>query len=56
MQNTNPSVLGKVDAKVTHQMNDMLISPFSSDDVHKVVFSIGDLKAAAADGLHVVFF
>ena len=36
-------------------MNDMLLAPFSSDDVHKAVLSIGDLKASDLDGLHAIF-
>lgn len=37
-------------------MNDILMAPFIADDVRKDVFSIGDLKAPAPDGLHVIFF
>lgn len=56
VQQTDPLLLQKVQGKVTDQMNDMLIAPFTIDDVHKIVFSIGGLKAPGPDGLHAIFF
>ena len=49
VQHTNPNLLQKVQPKVTEQMNDFLMAPFSADDVKKAVFSIGDLKAPGPD-------
>ena len=37
-------------------MNQVLLSPFSREEVKKALFSIGDLKAPGPDGLHVIFF
>ena len=52
----DPAVINKVQTKVTDQMNDMLMAPYTADDVRKAVFSIGDLKAPGPDGLHAIFF
>ena len=56
VQYTDPSILSKVNSKVTAQMNNMLLAPYTPDEVRKAVFSIGDLKAPGPDALHVVFF
>lgn len=37
-------------------MNENLQPPFTLDDVKKVLFSIGDLKAPGTDGLHSITF
>lgn len=55
VQQTDPAVLQKVNRKVTSQMNDYMMAPFTTDDIRKAVFSIGDLKAPGPDGLHAVF-
>ena len=36
-------------------MNQILMAPFSREEVKKALFSIGDLKAPGPDGLHAVF-
>ena len=56
VQYIDPSILYKVNSKVTARMNNMLLAPYTPDDVCKAVFSIGDLKAPEPDGLHAVFF
>lgn len=56
IQATDPVVLDKIQPKVTHEMNESLIAPFSADDVKKAAFSIGDLKAPGPDGLHAIFY
>ena len=56
VQHTDPSLLQKVQRKVTLHMNDFLLAPYSADDVRRAVFSIGDLKAPGPDGLHAIFF
>ena len=42
--------------KVIEKMNEMLLAPYTHDDVRKAVHSIGDLKAPGPDGLHAIFF
>jgi hypothetical protein len=37
-------------------MNDKLLAPFTTDDVRKAVFGIGDSKGPGSDGLHEVFY
>ena len=56
MQHIDPSVLEKVQPKVTYQMNTFLMAPYMAEDVKKAVFSIGDLKAPGPNGLHAIFF
>jgi hypothetical protein len=56
VQVTNPAILEKVPACVDDSMNEKLLAPFSPEDVKKVAFSIGDLKAPGPDGLHAVFY
>jgi hypothetical protein len=50
------AVLGKIQPKVTQDMNERLMAPFSAHDVKKAVFSIGDFKAPEPDGLHALFY
>jgi hypothetical protein len=49
-------ILTDVDRKVTAEMNQLLLAPFTREEVKKALFSIGDLKALRLDGLHVIFF
>jgi hypothetical protein len=37
-------------------MNEQLMRPYSVEEVKKVLFSIGDMKAPGVDGLHAIFF
>jgi hypothetical protein len=55
VQVTYPAVLDIIQPKVTQDMNDRLMAPYSADDVKKAAFSIGDFKAHGPDGLHAVF-
>jgi hypothetical protein len=48
--------LDKIILKVTNDMNERLIAQYTAEDVKKVVFSIGDLKAQGPDGLHALFY
>ena len=41
--------------RVTQEMNDALLAPFSDDEVWVALGSIGDLKAPGADGMPSVF-
>ena len=55
MFETDPILFEKIQPKVSHDMNERLLEPFSPEDVKKAIFSIGDFKAPGPDGLHVVF-
>ena len=48
-------VLNVVTSKVTPEMNQGLLAPFSYEEVKHALFSIGDLKAPGSDGLHAIF-
>ena len=37
-------------------MNDMLMAPYTREEVKKALFNIGDLKAPGPDGLHAIFY
>jgi hypothetical protein len=52
----DPAVMEKVQRKVTAEMNEKLLAPFSAEDVKKVAFSIGDMKAPGPDGIHAFFY
>jgi hypothetical protein len=52
----DPAMLEKINPRVDAAMNNLLLVPFDVDDVKKVAFSIGDLKASGPNGLHVVFY
>jgi hypothetical protein len=52
----DPAFLEKIITKVTEEMNERLIAPFTAEDVKKAVFQIGDLKAPGPDGLHAIFY
>lgn len=52
----NEEVLDKVKPRVTPAMNDHLLAPFTSEEVRKALFDIGDLKAPGPDGLHAAFY
>jgi hypothetical protein len=49
-------VLDTVQPRVTEAMNDVLLAPFSAEEVKKALFDIGDLKAPGPDGLHAIFY
>ena len=52
----NLEVLSLVERKVTDEMNDALLAPYTAEEVRKALFDIGDLKAPGPDGLHAVFY
>lgn len=56
VQEIDEGVLDDVDCKVTANMNQLLLAPFSREEVKKALFSIGDLKAPGPNGPHAVFF
>ena len=56
VQAVNEEVLADVKCRVTTNMNQLLMAPFSREEVKKALFSIGDLKAPGPDGLHAIFF
>ena len=56
VQEVDHGVLEDVNRRVTSDMNQILLAPFSREEVKKALFSIGDLKAPGPDGLHAIFF
>jgi len=48
-------VLSCVNPRVTREMNEALIKPFSGEEVWNALQSIGDLKAPGADGMPSIF-
>jgi hypothetical protein len=56
VHDVDQEVLRDVNCRVTADMNQLLLAPFSRDEVKKALFSIGDLKAPSPDGLHAIFF
>jgi hypothetical protein len=53
---TNEDLLQKVKPKVTADMNEQPIAPFTAEEVKKALFAIRDFKASGTDGMHTVFF
>ena len=52
----NRNVLDHVHTRVTTDMNERLMAPYTAEEVKKALFSIGDLKALGPDGLHAIFY
>ena len=50
----DPELLDKVVPKVSEQMNEQLLKPYSAEEVKKALFSIGDMKAPGSDRKSVV--
>lgn len=50
------NVLQCVQRRVTQEMNESLLAPFSGDEVWAALESIGDLKAPGPDGMPSVFY
>jgi len=49
-------VLDCVDHRVTQDMNELLLQPFTGDEIWSALHSIGDLKALGADGMPSIFY
>lgn len=49
-------LLDAVERKVTNEMNDFLMRPFSAEEVPAALDSIGDLKAPGPDGMPALFY
>jgi hypothetical protein len=56
VQNPDQGVFDKVIPRVTEDMNQILLAPYTREEVKKALFNIGDLKAPGPDGLHAVFY
>jgi hypothetical protein len=41
---------------VTREMNELLMAPYSGDEVWKALEGIGDLKASGADDIPAIFY
>ena len=52
----NQDVLSLIPGKITEEMNNALLAPYTNDEVRKALFDIGDLKAPGPDGLHAIFY
>jgi hypothetical protein len=52
----DPAMMDKVQPRISYEMNEKLLAPFTPEDVKKAAFSIGDFKAPGPDGLHAVFY
>jgi hypothetical protein len=52
----NLTLLNEVSSRVLAEMNGDLRKPYTSAEVNKALFSIGDTKAPGMDGLHANFF
>jgi hypothetical protein len=51
---SNPTEPGH--SKVTEEMNNALLAPYTVEEVRKALFDIGDLKVPGPDGLHAIFY
>jgi len=49
-------VLKCVQERVTSEMNEALLAPFSGEEVRTALETIGDLKAPGADGMPAIFY
>lgn len=49
-------LLSSVKPLVAQDMNELLVAPYTREDVRKALFQIGDKKAQGPDGLHAIFF
>lgn len=49
-------VTSYVQQRVTSELNQFLMAPYSGDEVWKALGSIGDLKAPGADGIPAIFY
>ena len=54
--NLNQEVLSLVRSRAIVEVNNVLLGPYTFDDVRKALFSIGELKAPGTDGLHAIFY
>ena len=56
VQHPNQEVLSLVRRRVTTEVNNALLAPYTAEDVRKALFEIGDLKAPGPDGFHAIFY
>jgi hypothetical protein len=52
----NVGVLDAINARITNSMNETILAPFTSEEVKKALFNIGDPNAPGPYGLHAVFY
>ena len=49
-------ILDKIEPLITEQLNEMLCSEFSDEEISNALFQIGPLKAPGADGFPARFY
>jgi hypothetical protein len=54
--NYNDNVINCVQERVTREMNETLLAPFTGEEVWVTLDSIGDLKAPGAEGMPSIFY
>jgi hypothetical protein len=54
--NDTQQLLNVVVPRVTSEMNEALVAPFSEEEVSAALNSIGDLKAPGPDGMPSIFY
>jgi hypothetical protein len=52
---TDPTLINRVKPRVTNEMNERLVAPFTEEEVKKALFAIGNFKAPGTDGMHAIF-
>lgn len=56
-ENLDPTeLLNLFQTKITAEMNESLMKPFSEEEIGDVLFQIGHLKAPGSDGFPAHFF
>jgi hypothetical protein len=56
VQHTDVNLLQRVRPRVSTEMNEALLKPYTAEEIKEAMFDIGDYKAPGTDGLHAVFY
>lgn len=49
-------LMNSITPRVTSGVNEMLLAPYTAEEVKKALLGIGDMKAPGPDGLHAIFY